>query len=606
MIKRLLFATLLTIGAFCTVCADDVDGTFFYLKSGNVLVAGMSDFDQLTYRNDSVMVNDTLGLKVSEVDSIMFAEKPGKLKITYDGSSARWINPYWIQGVTVSTSGADVTVNNPCSTEELTTKLRGVSSDGSFVYNGSYKTTIELDSLTLTNTRGAAIDIEDGKRVALEIAKGTVNTIVDGSNGGQKAALYCKGHLEIDKSGTLNVTGNTAHAIQAKEYIQLKKSDGTINILGAKKDGIHCKQFFMGKGFTVNISGAADECIQVELDSAENDEGIADGSMVVYAGTYNLTNSTAGGKGIKVAGTYVQGVEGGEGPDMTVTTTGSSTNARLLAGMGGPGGWNPGGGGTPGGGGVTPGGGGTTSGSSAKAIKVQGAVTVYGGTTHVSTAADGAEGLESKTGIKIAGGNHYFKCYDDCINSSGIIEFAGGNTVCYSTGNDAVDSNYGRTGAITLSGGNVFAYTSKGGAEEGFDSDNNSYIKITGGICISAGGQQGGGGGWGGSSTSSSVGSSTQGYYLGSSPSSYGTTYYYTMCNTSGTPICTYRFEGSVSNSLGLLTASNLGTGSVTVKYGTSAPTAYDSCVANAGGTGVLFINPTVTTTGTTATVTAK
>jgi hypothetical protein len=121
---------------------------------------------------------------------------------------------------------------------------------------------------------------------------------------------------------------------------------------------------------------------------------------------------------------------------------------------------------------------------------------------------------------------------------------------------------------------------------------------ITGGIAVSAGGAQGGG--------SNSVGSSSQGYYLGSSPSSYANGTYYTLCNTSGTPICTYRFEAGVSNALSLLTASNLGTGSITVKSGTSKPTAYTSSVANADGTEVFFINPTVTTSGTAATVTAS
>lgn len=752
--------------------------------------------------------------------------------------------------------------------------------------------------------------------MALEIAKGTVNTIVDGSNGSQKAAIYCKGHLEIDKTGTLNVTGNTAHAISAKEYIQLKKSDGIINILGAKKDGIHCKQYFLGKGFTVNISSVADDAIQSELDGEANEDGYSDGSLNVNGGTYTLNttsngckclsadgnvnitdgtftltqtgsylydgtdisyptaiksdstinisggnitiNNTAnggkglsaekdvnisgdatvlditangvggsavvnaessgststetetvksykvyvampstgstggwgggmgqsqywttlylyksdgtlvqqltstvsktsgtttqtfyyydfkaadsgtyyfksadytsrnngstyaiksstftgptsgedyyysisnsystsgttrtfslsnvtstwsgaeeggddsgkaykaagikadadiniaagtisittsgamsrgvsgdnvtidegtltinnsgagmqgtndsytskgikadtqlalnagtitikmtgnGGKGIKSSGTFTEGKADGTGPVLTVSTTGSSfgTSSSSSGGFG-PGGME------------------SSGGSSAKAIKVQGQINVYGGTTVVSTATDGAEGLESKTGIKISGGNHYYKCYDDCINSSGIIEFAGGNTVCYGFGNDAVDSNYGKSGAITISGGNIFSYTTKGSPEEGLDCDNNSYIKITGGIAVSAGAAQGG-------SSSSSVGSSSQGYYLGSSPSSYGSTYYYTLCNTSGTPVCTYKFEANCSNSMSLLTASNLGTGSVTVKYGTSKPTAYTSSVSNASGTQVFFVAPTVTTTGTTTTVTAK
>jgi len=536
--------------------------------------------------------------------------------------------------MSVASEGAYLTLTNTNTSTEYETELSGSTTDGGFTYNGTYKTTIVLNGVNITSKKGAAIDIQCGKRVALELKKGTESTLVDAANGEQKAALYCKGHLEIDKSGTLNVTGKTAHAISAKEYLKMKKSDGIINILGAVKDGIHCKQYYLGNGFSINVNGCGDDCIQAELDGAENEDGIVDGTIIINGGSYTIKSSTngstegtethtakglnadgnmqlnagtiniamtgTGGKCIRVEGTYTQGTEDGEGPTLTASTTGSaySTSSSSTSSNWGWGG-RPGGGGGPGGN--------QASGADAKCIKVIGAATIYGGTSHISTSTNGAEGLESKTSITIKGGNHYFKCYDDCINSSGIVNFAGGNTVCYATNNDAVDSNYGKKGAITISGGSIFAYSTAGSPEEGLDCDNNSYIVITGGIAISAGGSQGGGGGWGGSSSSSqSVGSSSQGYFLGSSPSSYGTSYYYTLCNTSGEALCTYKFEGNVSNSLSLLTAPNLGKGSVTVKYGTKAPTESSASVANASETSVFYIAPTVTTTGTTATVTAK
>ena len=65
--------------------------------------------------------------------------------------------------------------------------------------------------------------------------------------------------------------------------------------------------------------------------------------------------------------------------------------------------------------------------------------------------------------------------------------------------------------------------------------------------------------------------------------------------------ICTYKFASNVSNSLGLLTAPNLGKGSITVKSGTAKPTAWDINVND-----VFFINPTVITSSTATTVTAK
>lgn len=608
------------------------------MTNGDTIAAPIENIDSINLSDEQMIINEVFAYQYPDIKDASFGELPKRLFITWNGDKVSVINPYILKGVSVAVSGADVVVTNNNTEEELETELSGSTTDGSFVYNGSYKTTIILNGLTLTNKRAAAaIDIQCGKRVELHLKKGTTNTITDGANGEQKAALYCKGHLEIDKPGTLNVTGNTAHAIASKEYLKLKKSDGTINILASKKDGIHCKQYFVGNGFTVNIEKVGDDGIQTELDGAENEDGIVDGTLIINGGTYNIKNSTngstenneshtakglnadgnmqlnagtitiamsgTGGKGIKVEGTYTQGTEDGEGPTLKVSTTGSSYSGSGTS-TGGNTGWGggwPGGGGRPGGGGSS-----SSSSSSSKAIKVMGLATIYGGTSLITTSTDGAEGLESKKSVVIKGGTHYFKCYDDCINSSGIVEFAGGNTVCYSNGNDAVDSNYGKKGAITISGGNIFAYTTKGSPEEGLDCDNNSYIVITGGIGISAGGSQGGGGWGGSSSTTQSVGSSTQGYFLGSSPSSYTSAYYYTLCNTSGESICTFKFEATVSNSLSLLTAPNLGKGSVTVKRGTTAPTDCTAKVSNASGTDVFFIAPTITTTATAATITAK
>lgn len=871
------------------------------------------------------------------------------VNVTYDGTSAKVVVAGNVaQYVTPIVSGAHVSIvqsadasDDTCG--EITYTLSGASDDGEFYMSGSYKATIALNGVTLTNPSGAAVNIQNGKRIDVSIKSGTVNTLADGSDGSQKGAFVCKGHTEFKGKGTLNVTGNTASAIWSKEYVEMKNC--TINVLGAVKDGVNCNQHFTMESGTLIIKGTGDDGIQVsykdetdreaddtgaftlidgtiditataaaakgikaegdvyiqggnltvtqtgtivvdaddisyptcvksdadisitggtitikntaeggkgisaegtlnidesnaktviditangtggtaetsgsseeedaasyvlyisltssggggwggggnsswtnpvlytsdgtqvasltqtvtrssgyssltfyyydfkdadsslsyyiQADSrtsgrggsytprtatftaptsgediyysvsnsystsgsyriytlsnvtntyggtsdASEDEGTAynaiglkadgdltigggtvtvansgsmsksikskknvtvnggtitlkpsgamqvisndasyssgikcddltinDGQLTITAtgaagrgisadnvitngGTLNITNSGSGvtgtsdnytakgikadqsialndgtititmsgngGKGIKSSGTYTQGTSDGDGPTLTVTTTGSSFGSSS---SGGGGGW--------GGPGME-----SSGGSSAKAIKVQGTVVIYGGTTEVSTATDGAEGLESKTSIDIRGGQHYFKCYDDCINSSGAIYFNGGATVCYSNGNDAVDSNYGRTGAITIGDGAVFAFTTKGSPEEGLDCDNNSYIQITGnGYAISAGASQGGGGGgWGGSSSGNTISGASQGYAFVTSTISYTSGRYYTLSDASGNNLVTYSFPASCSSSLALFTAKGMVKNSTYyVKYSTSEPT---------------------------------
>lgn len=135
-----------------------------------------------------------------------------------------------------------------------------------------------------------------------------------------------------------------------------------------------------------------------------------DQDIELLGGTFQIQMTGTGGKCVKADGTLTIGTEGGKGPQLKATTSGASLGSSSSGGMGGfPGGNTS-----------------SSNSSSAKAIKAQGTITVNGGALLVSTASNGAEGLESKTSVTINGGLHYFQCYDDCINSPGIINFAGG------------------------------------------------------------------------------------------------------------------------------------------------------------------------------------
>lgn len=931
--KLLLRRTLATVVVLLltTLSANLFAQTTYYVCQGRTFHAYTLEAGthfRVSPTDESIALGDTLFF-MADIDSITFEEPQfpplpeppapeeeeeegsDTLCVTYSDTGASvYIPTLRRTAVSATVNGGHVVLDNTDTNDELVIRLTGTSSDGSLVYNAAYKTTFILDGLNLANPSGAALDIECSKRIALELPKGTDNVLSDGS-GEQKAALYCKGHLEIDKGGSLTVSGNARHAIATKEYMQLKNGVGSITVLHAENDGIHAGQYYQQNGGNVTISGVKGDAIQAEATSTAEDElngqlivrggsvtasvtaadcaalkadslitinseksastltlttsgaaakgfktkgsilvgdgtigvtqsgtyrvasgeisyatalkaakditvsggsitidnsadggkglsadgninisgaatvlnitangkgasadltstdeeekeqesksykvyvslptssggmggtrpggstsnawttvslyksdgtlvqaltssvrlssgmntatfyyydfkepvsgsyyfqsanytssgrtytirsatftaptngsdiyysisssyttsgttrtyslsnvtstyaggstaadasgkayaaqcikadgtvSIADGRLTltskgemskgingskgvsISGGTFTITNqgngytigneqytakgitsdgnitllggdftirmSGSGGKGIKADGTLTIGnASTGEGPTLDVATTGSSYGSSTGGNIGG----------------MRPGMGGST-GSSAKAIKAVGAVNVYGGQMTVSTASDGAEGLESKTSVNIAGGQHYLECYDDCINSSGNIYFNGGLTVCYATNNDAVDSNAGRTGAITIGNGVVVAYTSAGSPEEGLDCDNNSYIQITGtGTAISAGGTQGGG------SSSSTISNAAQGYNFVTSSLSYSAGRYYTLSDASGKNLITYSFPRAISSTLALFTAKGMTKNSTyTVKYSTTEPT---------------------------------
>lgn len=226
--------------------------------------------------------------------------------VTYSGNSATVEMTDDVKSyVTASVSGADVTITSTASAaiNEITYGLTGTTSDGSFTMVGTYKATVELFGVNITNPSGPAIDLQNGKRIEISAKSGTTSTLTDGTSTATdawKGALYCKGHIQFKGKGTLNVYGNYAHAIKAGEYIEMKNC--TINVYSAIKDAINCNQYFLMESGEINLSGFGDDGIQVSKEtndtSAENT-----GNFTMNGGTININMAGASGESVKAEGT---------------------------------------------------------------------------------------------------------------------------------------------------------------------------------------------------------------------------------------------------------------------------------------------------------------
>lgn len=226
--------------------------------------------------------------------------------VTYSGNSATVEMTDDVKSyVTASVSGADVTITSTASAaiSEITYGLTGTTTDGSFTMEGTYKATMELFGVTITNPDGPAIDIQNGKRIEISAKSGTTSTLKDGTStavDAWKGALYCKGHIQFKGYGTLNVYGNYAHAIKAGEYIEMKNC--TINVCSAVKDAINCNQYFSMESGEINLSGFGDDGIQVSKEtndtSAENT-----GNFTMNGGAINIDMTGASGESVKAEGT---------------------------------------------------------------------------------------------------------------------------------------------------------------------------------------------------------------------------------------------------------------------------------------------------------------
>ena len=527
--RTLLFmiAIVLTIAATAqTLKITTSNGTTSY-SAADVTSSSPATFANgttMTIGSDTYTLSNITSMQV--VSSSSSTVDANTVNIIYNGSSATVTMADNVATyVTAEVSGAHVSITQSNTAaidgDEITYVLSGTTTNGSLTLAGSYKCTVSLDGVTLTNPSGAAINITNSKRIQLSAKKGTVSTLTDGS-GSQKACIYSKGQIQLQGNGTLNVIGNYKHGIKSASYISIKNL--TLNITSTVSDGINCEEYFQMKSGTVTISGVGDDGIQCDLggttstgettDHEDEDTGnvyleggtltitttaaaskgiksdgdmnisdgtynvstmgsaawdsddsevkacaamSANGNMTISGGTLTLSSSGSGGKAISVDGTLT--ISGGS---ISAITTGqiaycSSTSNTTIK---------------------------TTTSSSTterladalktspKAIKADGAMIISGGTTYAK--ASYHEAVETKSTLDVTGGVIYAYSSDDAINSASTMTLSGGYVGAYSTGNDAIDSN----GNLYIKGAMVFAYTTKSSPEVAIDANTEGGYKL--------------------------------------------------------------------------------------------------------------------------------
>ena len=411
----------------------------------------------ITIGGTAYAVSDISQIAITASGGSTSSETSRTVAVVYNGSSAAVTVSSDIAGyVTVTQSGAHVSiVQSDDVADEITYTLSGSSSDGEFYMEGSYKATVELNGLTLTNTNpvvsGAALHIQNGKRINIKVVEGTVNTLADAAGGSQKGCLYVKGHAEFKQKGTLNIVGNTSHAIKAGEYVSVKNA--TINVTSAVGDGINCNEYFLMESGTVSISGTGDDGIQCDVDGDSSTGETTDhededsGNIYLEGGTLTVKVTVADTKGIKSAGDLK--ISDGT---VSVTHTGKSSSS-----------------------------------AASKAIKSEGSMIISGGTITASSSSH--EAIESKGTLDISGGYIYATASDDAINAASHLTISGGYVMANSTGNDGIDAN----GNLYIKGGNVFAIATSQ-PEVGLDANTEGryQLYITGGNVVAIGGFESG------------------------------------------------------------------------------------------------------------------
>lgn len=352
--------------------------------------------------------------------------------------------------------------------------VSGSTSNGSLTVLGEKKYEVILNGVSIHNPDSAALNLLSSKRAFVYVTDGTTNQLSDGTDGSHKGALYAKGKLMFNGSGTLKVEGRTNNGIHSADYIVFNKGNH-ITVTTTENHGIKANDgiFINGGLLNVEVSGAGAKGLNSESHIIIN--GGRTTVITTGKGSYDSeTNEVKGAAGIKADSTLT--INGGDvllkstgygGKGISVDTDANFNGGNVYI--------------------VTTGGKYTSSSDSTspKGIKVEGSININGGRIWVRTSGNGGEGIESKQEINISGGDVASYAYDDAINAKSTMSISGGYVYAHGQHNDGLDAN----GNLYINGGVVYAICS-GSPEVAIDANTEGGYKlyVTGGTIVAVGG----------------------------------------------------------------------------------------------------------------------
>jgi len=360
-------------------------GSQYTAQNGNVLSVFAQTETDTILEQEGVAAQDESGSAVEAVDKVDFSNTHE------DASDAEWNEAdaisIQLNGDSISAEdenihidGTTATIVNPGSY-----LIQGNLSDGQIIVNSEDEGPVKLilNNVEITNSKSAAIMIENADKTVIILADGSTNILNDASVSTNEttdenradAALYSKADLSIYGSGSLVVNGNYQDGISCKDGLVIGSGDITVR---AVEDGIYGKDYLViGDGW-ITVTAGKDGL------KSENDEDASKGFIEIRGGEINVTStgdSISAGTDMKISGGTINLSSGDD----------SSVNPNEE--------------------------------TSSKGIKAIGTLQIDGGTISVDTSDDA---IHSNSKIIINGGNFTLASGDDGIHADNEIEINNG------------------------------------------------------------------------------------------------------------------------------------------------------------------------------------
>jgi hypothetical protein len=427
---------------------------------------------------------------------------------SYDESAATTItlNDAQTKAEGVTVEGQTVTI-----TSAGTYVITGTLSDGQLKVNVDKEAKVHLifAGVTITNTSGAAVVVEQAEKVITTLAADTTNTLTDGTSytlaEGETepdAVFYSKEDLSINGEGKLIIQGNYSNGIRSKDDLVL--ASGTYEIT-AKNNAIKGKDSVSILDGNYTLTTSEGDGIQ-----SNNTEDTAKGYVAIDGGTLKIQSGRDGiqaetNLSVQAADITIKTADGADSQSLSTEESykGLKAGQTILLTSGT-----------------------YTIDSADDSIHANDTITINGGKISATTGDDGIhadndltindgtivigksyEGLEASV-VTIAGGDIQVVSSDDGVNAGGGSDTSGegqfgqdsfggpgggdeaddskeiiltGGTLTIDAEGDGIDSN----GNVTMSGGTVLVNGPTRGGNGALDY--NGTFEITGGTLMAAG-----------------------------------------------------------------------------------------------------------------------
>ena len=256
--------------------------TILFMNGERLGMSVIVDEDAETYTGSAYFTSNDMGLDWDTVDPVRITLSDSEIEINGNGA-------YSYNGdLVISQTGYYV--------------LAGELTDGSIIVDAydSSKIWLLFDGVEVSCSDNAAFRIEQADKVFVTLAEGSTNTLLSGSEYSEEAqedgvggAIFARDDLTINGSGSLTITGEYKHGIEANDDLVL--TGGTIAITAAQ-DGINAND-------SVRITGSTDLTISAQDDgiTVSQENGyfyIENGTLLIsecYEGIEATTIDISGG-----------------------------------------------------------------------------------------------------------------------------------------------------------------------------------------------------------------------------------------------------------------------------------------------------------------------